>query len=244
MVSLKLFTFVVLVYTANAGKDLDLGYKLVDCLQKAMILGIPSLGYKSHDPLIISRNLYWTLDFGFSSASFNVSNMIWYGLPQWNVTAKQLTEDHEPHVIFDYNIHWNKWLLTSLYKVDIDANSNPSALEGNMNITMDNTDWWGRVNFTKPGFNLTEQINDLTVYWTADQVGLSFTGLGDIEEIVSSTLGFTIKNFLNSGALGNKLGEFFHTRLNTNYFQQNEKIDAILEFCRTTPYPDGFKPKP
>nr|XP_023024609.1 uncharacterized protein LOC111512696 [Leptinotarsa decemlineata] len=110
---------------------------------------------------------------------------------------------------------------------------------------MDNTDWRGRVNFTKPGFNLTEQINDLTVYWTADQVGFSFTGLGDmIEESLSSTLGLILKTFLNSGALGNKLGVFFHNRLNTNYFQQNEKIDAILEFCRTTPYPGGLKPKP
>ncbi|XP_023024610.1 uncharacterized protein [Leptinotarsa decemlineata] len=232
MVALKLLTFVALVYTANASTDRELALKLASCLKKVIISGLPSLHIPSHDPLVFNHNLSWHGDIGIASGTLNVTNLVWHGIPNWSVDIEQFSDDSDSNAILKYTLWWPKFVFTSKYSLYANVALIPTHFAGDLNVTLASTTWSGEVNFTKPGFNLIEGVEGLTLSWNSVQVHFDFTGLGPFNGMVSNTLSGFVKGFLDTGAMGNTLGEALKTRLNTAWFQHNERIDKILEYCR------------
>ncbi|KAG5870637.1 hypothetical protein JTB14_011974 [Gonioctena quinquepunctata] len=232
MIALRLLTVVALACIVHAGDDLDLGIKLVACLKEAIIHGVPSAGVPPHYPAVnIKENVSYSGGIGIASVAFNLTNISWAGLPDWNVTAEQLSEDTDSQLIIKYNIYWPKFLMSADYYFLETSVLNKLELQGNVNLTWEHTSWTGTLNFTKSVQNSTQQVNDLQLQWTVLNLNLDSTGLGDFESYVSSTLETLIKTTLNSGVMGNTVGDFLKTRLNTFWFAHNEKIDNVLEFC-------------
>ncbi|XP_074029291.1 uncharacterized protein [Leptinotarsa decemlineata] len=232
MVLLKLLTFVALVYTANAATDRELAIKLAACLKKVIITGLPSVHIPPHDPLVFNHNLSWHGDIGIASGTLNVTNMKWYGIPHWSLDVEQFSKDSDSNAILKYTLWWPRFEFLSEYSLETNVALIPGKVAGYLNVTLASTSWSGEVNFTKPGFNLTEGIEELTLNWNADKVNFDFTGLGIFGDAVSNTMSGLVKAFLDSGSMGNALGDRLKTRLNTVWFQHNERIDKILEYCR------------
>nr|XP_023025984.1 uncharacterized protein LOC111513990 [Leptinotarsa decemlineata] len=168
----------------------------------------------------------------FCSGTLNVTNMKWYGIPHWNLDVEQLSKDSDSNAILKYTLWWPRFEFLSQYSLETNVALIPGKVSGYLNVTLASTSWSGEVNFTKPGFNLAEGIEELTLNWNADKVNFDFTGLGIFGNAVSNTMSGLVKAFLDSGSMGNALGDRLKTRLNTVWFQHNERIDKILEYCR------------
>ncbi|KAG5894149.1 hypothetical protein JTB14_001846 [Gonioctena quinquepunctata] len=232
MIALRLLTVVALACIVHAGEDLDLGVKLLACLKEAIIVGVPSAGIPPHSPAFyFKKNVSYHGDIGVASGTFNLTNISWAGIPDWTVTAEQLNKDTDPQAIIKYSIYWPKFLMSADYYFLETSILNKLELQGKANLTWEHTSWSGTLNFTKSGHNLTQQVEDLQLQWNVLNLNFGSTGLGELESYVATALETLIKTTLNSGVLGNKIGEALKTRLNSAWFAHNEKIDKVLEFC-------------
>ncbi|CAG9834718.1 unnamed protein product [Diabrotica balteata] len=229
MIALKLLAVVAMAFVAEAS-DLDAGLRIMSCAKRAITNGVPELDIPSHSPVYITRNFSWTGDIGVASASFDFHDFIWDGLPQWNLTATQLNKDSDPYAVFDFDLSW-KWMnISGLFNVTIKELFLEQDFNGNIQFEWTNSHWKGRINVTKPYFNLTQAVNDAQIKWTVEHLDTKVEGLGIFNQPVEAVLGTGIITALDTGLIGNTVGEFIKMRLNTIWWSTG-KIWELVHWC-------------
>ncbi|CAG9856300.1 unnamed protein product [Phyllotreta striolata] len=232
MWALKAATFLTLAYFVLGGQDLDYGFQLMKCAKIAITQGIPELNVPAHTPIHIRSNLSWSGDIGVAKININLTNGVWYGLPDWELSANQTTEDGSTFIGYDFKLHWQKMNMSFDYALTTNELIFKQVQHGHMTLKWADTAWTGKLNVTRPGLsNVAEKVNEALIDWTVEDLDVSLTGLGLFNGPFATAIGTTVKNGLNLHLVGNAVGDFIQMRLNTIWWSTG-KVWKLTQWCQ------------
>ncbi|XP_072376316.1 uncharacterized protein [Diabrotica undecimpunctata] len=217
----------------SAGKDLDTGYEILRCANKAMRVGVPELGVPPHDPFVAIRNVSWTGDIGVASTHIDLNTLRWYGLADWDISAKQISADTDFEAVFDYTTYWPSFTISGNYAATVKELFLTQHYKGNFKITMQKPKWTGRISAAKIATVLKPNttVDSFTVDWHVADVKASITGLGLIGDATALAIQEGIETALNTGLIGNAVGDFLKMRFNTVWYPTG-KVWLLMDWCK------------
>ncbi|XP_028134120.1 uncharacterized protein LOC114329275 [Diabrotica virgifera virgifera] len=216
---------------ASAGKDLDYGMEVLRCANKAMRPGVPELGVPQHDPFVaFSKNISWHGDIGVASTSIDIDTLRWYGLADWNVTAKQINDDADNVAVFDWVNRWPVFTISGNYRATVKELFLTQHYKGSFKMVMEKPVWTGKISANKIQPNAT--VNDFTVKWHVDDVDVDISGLGLIGDATAVAIQTGVKTALNTGLIGNVVGDFLKMRFNTVWYPTGKLWD-LMAWCKS-----------
>ncbi|CAG9826760.1 unnamed protein product [Diabrotica balteata] len=224
----KIILLLGLATFTSAGKDLDTGYEILRCANKAMRVGVPELGVPPHDPYVAIRNLSWTGDIGVASTSVDLNTLRWAGLSDWDISAKQINDDADDEAVFDYTTYWPIFTISGKYAATVKELFLTQHYKGDFKIVMEKPKWTGRIQAGKIQPNAT--VDSFTVDWHVADVDVSITGLGLIGDATALAIQEGIETALNTGLIGNTVGDFLKMRFNTVWYPTG-KLWVLMDWC-------------
>ncbi|XP_072376315.1 uncharacterized protein [Diabrotica undecimpunctata] len=228
MFASKIILLLGLATFASAGKDLDTGYEILKCANKAMRPGVPELGIPQHDPYVAIRNLSWTGDIGVASTSVELNTLRWAGLADWDISAKQINDDADDEAVFDYTTYWPIFTITGKYAATVKELFLTQHYKGDFKIVIEKPKWTGVIQAGKIQPNAT--VDSFTVSWHVADVDVSITGLGLIGDATALAIQEGIKTALNTDLIGNTIGDFLKMRFNTVWYPTG-KLWVLMDWC-------------
>ncbi|CAG9826763.1 unnamed protein product [Diabrotica balteata] len=214
----------------SAGTDLDTGYEILRCANKAMRAGVPELGVPPHDPFVaFKKNISWTGDIGVASTSIDVDTLRWYGLADWDISAKQISNDSDNEAVFDYTTYWPVFTISGNYKATVKELFLTQHYKGSFKVVMEKPKWTGRITAGKIQPNAT--VDSFTVSWHVADVDVSISGLGLIGDATALAIQEGIETALNADLLGNVVGDFLKMRFNTVWYPTG-KLWVLMDWCK------------
>ncbi|XP_072376317.1 uncharacterized protein [Diabrotica undecimpunctata] len=229
MFATKLILLLGFALFVSAGKDLDTGMEIVRCANKAMRVGVPELGVPAHDPFVAIRNLSWTGDIGIASTHIEFNTLRWYGLADWDISAKQISDDADNEAVFDYTTYWPSFTISGNYAATVKELFLTQKYKGNFKVVIQKSKWTGRIKAGKIQPNAT--VDSFTADWHVADVKASITGLGLIGDTTALAIQEGIETALNTGLIGNAIGDLLKMRFNTVWYPTG-KLWVLMDWCK------------
>nr|AYA60782.1 juvenile hormone binding protein [Galeruca daurica] len=228
----KVFTILSLALLAR-GTDKDAALRIMECARRAIENGVPDLGIPSHTPVYIKENFTWGGNIGIAAANLTFHDLVWAGLPDWNVTGTQLNDDTDDDAVFDYDIYWRNMVINGT----IDATFNELGLEqhftGKISTVWSESNWRGHINVTKPGLNLTEEVNEFNVRWTVEKLTTTTEGFGLFGGGIQALIDLGLPPAIESDSFASTMSKFLLMRLNTVWWSTG-KIWDLVDWCKNS----------
>ncbi|XP_050512777.1 uncharacterized protein LOC114329271 isoform X4 [Diabrotica virgifera virgifera] len=232
MLAAKVVLLLGLALFASAGQDLDKGMEIVKCAQRVMSVGVPELGVPPHAPFVAIRNVSWTGSIGVASTHIELNTNKWYGLADWDISAKQINDDSDYEAVFDYTTYWPSFRIVGNYEATVKELFLTQHYKGTYNITMIKPKWTGRISAQKVPTVLTPKpiVDSFTVDWHVADIKCKITGMGIIGDTYALAIQEGIETALNHGLIGNAVGDFLKMRFNTVWYPTG-KIWQMMDWC-------------
>ncbi|CAH1984109.1 unnamed protein product [Acanthoscelides obtectus] len=222
-----LLTLAVVVCIAVA-YDLDTGMWVAHCARNATIHGVPAAGVPSHSPAFVTRfvrNI--TFPLGLAVIHASIINPNWYGVPDVQIKASQLSNDSAKVAKFDYDLYWPKFEVEGQYTAEMEGLIH-SYHEGNWSVLLSEVHWSGEMDFNKEKLH----IDKLKIHWKVDDVKTSITGGGIQGDTLAATIKYSLQTAfkMRSADLGTEV--VLGYRLNEVWLKNATKVEALLDWCR------------
>ncbi|CAG9826762.1 unnamed protein product [Diabrotica balteata] len=222
----KIFLLLGFALFVSAENDLDTGYEILRCANKAMRAGVPELGVPPHDPFVAFKNISWTGDIGDASTSIDVDTLRWYGLADWDISAKQISDDADDEAFFDYTIHWPVFTISGNYKTTVKELFLAQKYKGSFKLVMEKPKWTGRIKSGKIQPNAT--VDNYTVSWHVPDINVSISGLGLIGNVIALAIQKVIQT---TDLIGNVVEDFLKMRFNTVWYPTGN-FWVLMQWCK------------
>ncbi|XP_056629625.1 uncharacterized protein LOC130440472 [Diorhabda sublineata] len=233
MFIVKVVTILTLALLAK-GSDKDTALDIMACARRAIENGVSELGIPSHSPVYIKENFSWTGDIDVASATLTFYDLVWAGLPNWNVSGTQLSNDSDAFAVFDFDVYWSTMVINGSVNASFTELGLQQDYIGNISTVWSETNWIGTINVTKPGFNLTEQVNNYTVAWTTETLTTTTEGFGLFGSGISTLIDVGVPAAIQTDSFSETMSDFLLNRLNSVWWSTG-KIWELVEWCQENP---------
>ncbi|CAH0545644.1 unnamed protein product [Brassicogethes aeneus] len=199
-----------------------------ECVRKVLIDGLPEINVPSNEPLNLNINFTYG-NFGipniFEKFYIHINNAVIEGIPEFELKELVSHPENNPNgVFFDYTISWKTLAIKNDWEMIV---LGWKVAEGQQKIYIDTTisGIWNMTN-TQGRQQSLDSFTANIITRGADLV-LSNTE----KDLFVISLEGAINQALNIPEVSKALSAKLQNKLNENWLQNGERIDAMLNYC-------------
>nr|CAI5830652.1 unnamed protein product [Callosobruchus analis] len=208
--------------------DLDTGLWVAHCARNATVDGVPAAGVPSHSPAFVTRLVKnFTFPLGLAVIHASIINPNFYGVPDVEIKASQLSKDSDPVAKFEYDLYWPKFLVDGQFTSEIKGVIHKHH-EGNWSLLFEHVHWTGQLHFNKE----QPHIDKLKINWTNKNIEVHVVGAGIEGETVAVMLQSALETAFGYEVVNPAVEAVLSHRLNDVWIANATRVEALLDWCR------------